>query len=139
MGVLDKIDHIGIAVPSLQEGLAVYRDRLGMELAGIETVEEQKVRVAILKVGGTRIELLEATADDSPIAKFLSGGGRGVHHIAYRVADLDEALRRCEANGLKAIPGTRRSGAGGTQVVFLHPKSTVGLLTELTTGMADGE
>jgi methylmalonyl-CoA/ethylmalonyl-CoA epimerase len=136
--ILKEIDHIGIAVEDLEQAVAVYRDQMGMKYERGETVEEQKVKVAVLSVGGIHIELLQATSDDSPIAKFLSRGNKGVHHICYRVDDMDRAIAFCRERGLEVLEGSRRTGAGGAEVAFLHPRSTAGVLTELTTG-ARGE
>lgn len=126
-----KINHIGIAVNSLESSIPFYRDTLGMTYEGDEVVAEQKVKVAFLAVGESRIELLEPTADDSPVAKFLAKNGEGVHHIAYEVADLDAALLELKSAGVRLIDETPRSGAHGTSIAFLHPKATGGVLTEL--------
>ena len=126
-----KINHIGIAVNSIEASIAFYRDTLGMVFEGDEVVAEQKVKVAFLAVGASRIELLEPTADDSPVAKFLAKNGEGVHHIAYEVADLGAALADLKRDGVRLIDETPRSGAHGTSIAFLHPKATGGVLTEL--------
>ena len=126
-----KINHIGIAVNSIEASLPFYRDTLGMEFEGDEVVAEQKVKVAFLAVGESRIELLEPTAEDSPVAKFLAKNGEGVHHVAYEVADLDAALAALEGEGVRLIDTKPRSGAHGTSIAFLHPKATGGVLTEL--------
>jgi methylmalonyl-CoA/ethylmalonyl-CoA epimerase len=126
-----KINHIGIAVNSIAASLPFYRDALGMVFEGDETVAEQKVKVAFLAVGESRIELLEPTDEDSPVAKFLIKNGEGVHHIAYEVADLAIALADLEREGVRLIDTTPRSGAHGTAIAFLHPKATGGVLTEL--------
>ena len=127
----NKINHIGIAVKNLEASLPFYRDTLGMTFEGDEVVAEQKVKVAFLAVGDSRIELLEPTADDSPVAKFLEKNGEGVHHIAYEVADLTLALAELKRDGVRLIDETPRSGAHGTSIAFLHPKATGGVLTEL--------
>jgi len=129
--MLRKISHIGIAVKSLDMSIPFYRDVLGMEFEGTEVVAEQKVKVAFLVVGESRIELLEATTDDSPVAKFLEKNGEGVHHIAYEVADLSAELARLKADGVRLIDEAPRGGAHGAQIAFLHPKATGGVLTEL--------
>lgn len=129
--MINSIDHLGIAVDDLENNLRLYRDLLGAEYAGEEVVKDQGVKVAILKIGGVKIELLQPLSDNSPIARFLAKGGRGIHHIAYRVDDLEAALKRCADNGLKLIDKTPRRGAGGARIAFLHPKSTGGVLTEL--------
>ena len=126
-----KINHIGIAVNSLEASLPFYRDTLGMTYEGDEVVAEQKVKVAFLAIGESRIELLEPTADDSPVAKFLAKNGEGVHHIAYEVADLEAALAEMKREGVRLIDETPRGGAHGTAIAFLHPKATGGVLTEL--------
>ena len=126
-----KINHIGIAVNNIEASLPFYRDTLGMTFEGDEVVAEQKVKVAFLAVGESRIELLEPTADDSPVAKFLTKNGEGVHHIAYEVADLKAALADLRRDGVRLIDETPRRGAHGTSIAFLHPKATGGVLTEL--------
>lgn len=126
-----KINHIGIAVNNIEASLPFYRDTLGMTFEGDEVVAEQKVKVAFLAVGESRIELLEPTADDSPVAKFLEKNGEGVHHIAYEVVDLSAALADLKRDGVRLIDETPRRGAHGTSIAFLHPKATGGVLTEL--------
>lgn len=126
-----KLDHIGIAVRSLEQALQFYRDKLGLTLAGIETIPAEKVRVAMLALGETRLELLEATAADSPIARFLEQRGEGIHHIAIAVARLDSHLRQLEAAGVRVLPGKADTGASGYRYAFLHPSSCGGVLVEL--------
>ena len=126
-----KINHIGIAVNNLEASLPFYRDTLGMTYEGDEVVAEQKVKVVFLAVGESRIELLEPTDDNSPVAKFLAKNGEGVHHIAYEVADLEAALADLRRDGVRLIDETPRRGAHGTSIAFLHPKATGGVLTEL--------
>ena len=126
-----KINHIGIAVKNIETSTPFYRDALGMEFEGTEEVAEQKVRVAFFAVGESRIELLEPTADDSPVAKFLEKTGEGIHHLAYEVADLSAELARLKDEGVRLIDETPRRGAHGTLIAFLHPKGTGGVLTEL--------
>ncbi|MCD6235174.1 MAG: methylmalonyl-CoA epimerase [Candidatus Marinimicrobia bacterium] len=126
------ISHIGIAVRSLDEQIPYYKDVLGLSLLGTETVEDQGVKVAMFQVGDTRIELLEPLSEESPVAKFLEKKGEGVHHIAYAVDACDEALRTAEEKGIRLIDKNPRKGAGGHLIGFLHPKSTFGVLTELT-------
>ncbi|MBC7341217.1 MAG: methylmalonyl-CoA epimerase [Clostridia bacterium] len=126
-----KIDHIGIAVQNMEEALATYR-ALGLEASGSEIVPEQKVKVAFLPIGDTRIELLEATAPDSPIAKFIETRGQGVQHIALRVENLENWLEYLKGQGFRLIDEAPRYGAGGARVAFLHPKSTHGTLVELS-------
>jgi len=126
-----KLDHIGIAVRSLDAALRFYRDNLGMALAGIEEVPAEKVRVAMIPLGDTRLELLEATAADSAIARFLEKRGEGIHHIALEVKELDASLQRLEASGVRVLPGKGEYGAGGHRYAFLHPSSCNGVLVEL--------
>lgn len=126
-----KIEHIGIATNGLDEALKFWRDALGLEVKDIETVEDQKVRVAMLPVGEPRIELLEATSEDSPITKFLQKRGPGIHHIAVRVDDIRATLTRLKAEGARLIDESPRTGAGGCLVAFVHPASTNGVLLEL--------
>ncbi|MCQ1530573.1 methylmalonyl-CoA epimerase [Lutispora saccharofermentans] len=129
--MVKKVDHIGIAVNNLEESVNFYEDILGLKLQGVETVEEQKVKVAFLPVGDTEIELLEATTPDSPIAKFIENKGQGVQHIAFRVDDLEKALEEMKKLGIRLIDEKPRYGAGGARIAFLHPKSTNGVLVEL--------
>ena len=129
---ISKIEHIGIAVPSIVEALPYYENVLGFTCYNIETVVEQKVKTAFLKVGETKIELLEPTSPDSTIAKFLETRGQGIHHIAYAVEDgVKEALAECEAKEVRTIDKVPRNGAEGLNIAFLHPKATQGVLTEL--------
>jgi methylmalonyl-CoA/ethylmalonyl-CoA epimerase len=132
--MLQKINHIGIAVQSIEATLPFYRDQLGMTFLGAEEVAEQKVRVAMLAVGESKIELLEPTADDSPVAKFLEKSGPGIHHIAYEVEDIEAAIAHLTASGARMIDQAPRAGAHGTRIAFVHPKSSGGVLTELCQG-----
>ena len=129
--MLQKINHIGIAVQSLNETLPFYRDGLKMPLCGIEEVADQKVRVAMLGIGESKIELLEPTSPDSPIAKFLDKNGPGIHHIAYEVDDVSQAIEQMIAEGARMVDQVPRDGAHGTRIAFVHPKSSHGVLTEL--------
>lgn len=129
-----KINHIGIAVKSIETAFPLYRDALGMTFEGTEEVAEQKVRVAFFAVGESRVELLEPTSPDSPVAKFIEKNGEGIHHIAYEVEDLPAALANLNARGIRLIDETPRRGAHGTRIAFLHPKATGGVLTELCQG-----
>ncbi len=129
--MLTKISHIGIAVTSLDANIPFYRDNLGMEFAGIEEVAEQKVRVAMFQVGESKIELLEPTSEDSPVARFIEKSGPGIHHIAYEVADIEAAIATLRAEGARMIDEKPRNGAHGTRIAFIHPKSSNGVLTEL--------
>ena len=126
-----KIDHIGIATRGIDEAAKFYRDVLGLEVAETEEVPEQKVRVAMLPIGESRIELLEATSDDSPISRFLEKRGPGIHHIAVRVDDIQAALTDLKQKGARLIDQEPRRGAGGCLVAFVHPSSTGGVLLEL--------
>ncbi|AAR36693.1 methylmalonyl-CoA epimerase [Geobacter sulfurreducens] len=129
--MLSKINHIGIAVTSLDAAVPFYRDNLGMAFTGTEEVAEQKVRVAFFQIGETKIELLEPTAEDSPIAKFLEKNGNGIHHIAYEVDDIEAAIAKLVADGARMIDSSPRNGAHGARIAFVHPKSSGGVLTEL--------
>jgi methylmalonyl-CoA/ethylmalonyl-CoA epimerase len=128
---VEKIDHIGIAVESIEECLPYYRDTLGLEYLGSEEVEEQKVRVAFLGIGESRIELLEPTSIDSPIAKFLDKRGGGIHHIALLVDDIGEVLNRHHKHGKALINEEPRIGAHDMKIAFVHPKTTGKVLVEL--------
>lgn len=129
-----RIDHIGIAVPDLETALAPYVEGLGIQVAHREEVATQKVRVAMMPVGETNIELLEPTSEDSPIAKFIEGRGPGIHHIAIAVDDIEAAMDRMNAAGVRMIDTEPRPGAGGTKVAFAHPKAFGGVLVELVEG-----
>ena len=124
------IEHIGIAVNSLEESIPYYEKVLGLECYSVEEVSEQKVKTAFFKVGQTKIELLEPTSDDSPIAKFIAKKGPGVHHVAFAVNNLEEQLEKVEKRGVQLIDKQARKGAEGLDIAFLHPKSTFGVLTE---------
>lgn len=129
--MLKKINHIGIAVNSIEEAIPFYRDNLGMAFGGIEEVAEQKVKVAFFSVGESKIELLEPTSAESPVAKFLEKNGPGMHHVAYEVQDLQAELASLEKQGVRLIDSKPRLGAHGTLIAFVHPKSSNGVLTEL--------
>lgn len=129
--MLDKIDHVGIAVRDLEAALKVYRDCLGLTMTGVEEVAEQKVKVAFLPVGESKVELLQSTDPDGPVAKFIESRGEGVQHIAFRVKNLEEKLAALKAQGVRLIDEKPRYGAGGARIAFLHPKSTGGVLVEL--------
>lgn len=126
-----KIEHIGIATHGIEESLRFWRDALGLSVVETEEVDEQGVRVAMLPVGGTRIELLEATRADSPIAKFLEKRGAGIHHIAVRVDDIHATLLRLKESGARLIDEEPRRGAGDCLIAFIHPSSANGVLVEL--------
>lgn len=127
-----KIDHLGIAVKEIAEARRLFQDILGLELNHIETVEEQKVTTARLLIGDTSIELLESTSADSPVAKFIEKRDEGIHHLAIQVDDLETALSELKTNGIKLIDQNPRKGASGSRIAFLHPKSTFGILIELS-------
>lgn len=126
-----RVDHIGIAINNIDEAKQLYHDLLGLDHAGSETVAEQKVTTAFFPVGDTEVELLESTAPDGPVAKFIEKKGEGVHHIAFRVDNVEAALEELKAKGVKLIDEKPRKGAGGAKIAFLHPKSTHGVLVEL--------
>ena len=126
-----KIDHLGIAVRSIEDSLAFYRDALGLELKGAETVEDQGVNVALLPVGESRIELLEPVSADTPVGRFIAKRGEGLHHICYEVEDLASKLEELRSRGVRVLDGYPRPGAEGNLVAFLHPASANGVLVEL--------
>ncbi|MBK5252552.1 MAG: methylmalonyl-CoA epimerase [Peptostreptococcaceae bacterium] len=126
-----KIDHIGIAVKDLEKALEFY-EALGMKAEGTEVVEEQKVRVAFLPTGDSEIELLESTSPDGPIAKHIEKKGEGIQHLALRVENIEEAIADLMEKGVRMIDEKPRYGAGGAKIAFVHPKSTNGILLELT-------
>jgi len=126
-----KIDHIGIATSGIEQALRFWEDALGLENVHSETVADQKVRVAMLPLGETRIELLEPTSDDSPISKFIEKRGGGIHHIAFEVDDIYAALDKLKSHGARLIDEVPRAGAGGCLIAFVHPSSANGVLLEL--------
>ena len=128
--MLKKIDHIGIAVTSLEEAIPFYEKALGLKCEHIEEVASQKVKTAFFAVGEVHIELLEPTASDSPVAKFLEKNGSGVHHVAFGTDDVPDQLKQAKEAGCRMINESPIDGAGGKQIAFLHPKSTFGVLTE---------
>lgn len=129
--MVDKIDHIGIAVSNLDEALEFYENTLGIKCVSREEVVAQKVKVAFLPIGGTEIELLESTDKDGAISKFIEKRGEGVQHIAYRVDNIEEAIEECKRKEIRLIDEKPKYGAGGAKIAFLHPKSTFGVLIEL--------
>ncbi len=126
------IDHIGIAVNSIDKSLAFWETTLGVKCTGVETVADQKVKTAFLPIKESEVELLEATDPESPIAKFIEKKGEGIHHLAIRVDDLAGALAELKAKGVRLIDETPRKGAGGALIAFIHPKATGGILLELS-------
>jgi len=128
--MITKIDHLGVAVRSIEATSKYYESALGLKCENIEEVASQKVRTAFFTVGDTHIELLEPTADDSPVAKFLEKNGEGIHHIAFATDDVSAQLGQASEAGVRLIHEVPIDGAGGKLVAFLHPKSTFGVLTE---------
>ena len=128
---ITRVDHIGIAVKSIAESLKVY-EAMGLKSVGVEEVAEQKVRVSFFPVGDSEIELLESTSPDGPIAKYIEKNGEGIQHVALRVDDLEAALAELKSRGVRLIDEKPRYGAGGAKIAFVHPKSTGGILLELS-------
>jgi len=126
-----KIEHIGIAVKNLTEAISYYENILGLKCYAIEEVSDQKVKTAFFMVGETKIELLEATSDDSPVAKFIEKKGEGIHHLAFALNGLNSILPELESKGIQLIDKQPRKGAEEMNIAFLHPKSTFGVLIEL--------
>jgi methylmalonyl-CoA/ethylmalonyl-CoA epimerase len=135
--VFGLIDHIGVATDDLDASIALYRDSFEMPLAHRETVEEQGVEAVLLDVGDCHVELLRPLASDTPVGKFLERKGPGLHHVAYRVDDIDATLERLSAAGIELIDSEARTGIRGSRVAFLHPRSTGGVLTEIVEPAAD--
>jgi methylmalonyl-CoA/ethylmalonyl-CoA epimerase len=129
--MIKKVDHIGIAVRSIEESLKFYVDILHLQLEGIEEVESEKVKVAFIKAGETKLELLEPISSDSPVAKYIEKKGEGIHHVALGVNSIEERIQYMKENGIRMIHDTSKPGAGGAQIAFMHPKSTGSVLIEL--------
>lgn len=127
---LTHIEHIGIAVNSIEESLEYYEGVLGLKCYAIEEVKDQKVRTAFLRIGQTKIELLESTDPEGPVGKFIEKKGEGVHHLAFAVNNIELALEEASEKGIRLIDKEPRKGAEGLEIAFLHPKSTKGVLTE---------
>ncbi len=127
---LTHIEHIGIAVKSLEESIPFYEKVLGLKCYAIEEVKDQKVKTAFFKIGDTKLELLESTDPDGPIGRFIERKGQGLHHIAFAVRGIDSALEEAEQKGVQLIDKKPRKGAEGLDIAFLHPRSTFGVLTE---------
>lgn len=125
------IEHLGIAVNSIEEALPFYENILGLKCYAVEEVADQKVKTAFLKVGQTKIELLESTDPEGAVGKFIEKKGEGIHHLAFAVEGLADALKEAEEKGIRLIDANPRKGAEGLNIAFLHPKSTIGVLTEL--------
>ncbi len=126
-----KIDHLGIAVSSIDAKKNFWTDILGLTLEGTETIHEQKVTTAFLPVGESEVELLESTSEDGPVAKHIEKRGEGIQHVAFRVENIEDALAELKAKGIALIDQVPRIGAGGAKIAFLHPKATSGVLVEL--------
>ena len=129
--MIEKIDHIGIAVKSIKETSELLSNILGLKVVGEEIVEEQKVKVAFLPLGDSELELLESTSPEGPIARFIEKKGEGIQHIAFRVNNIEEVLEKLKKEGVRLIDEKPRYGAGGAKIAFLHPKDTNGMLVEL--------
>lgn len=127
---LTHIEHIGIAVKSLEEAIPYYENVLGLKCYKIEEVSDQKVKTAFFRIGETKIELLESTAPEGPVAQFIEKRGEGIHHIAFATRSVKDCLAKAEAEGIRLIDKAPRKGAEGLNIAFLHPKSTMGVLTE---------
>jgi methylmalonyl-CoA/ethylmalonyl-CoA epimerase len=127
---LSHIEHIGIAVNSIEEAKSYFEDVLGLKCYAVEEVTDQKVKTAFFQIGQTKLELLEATSPESPVAKFIEKRGQGIHHLAFAVDNVNEALQSVAAKGITLIDNQARKGAEGLNIGFLHPKSTLGILTE---------
>ena len=128
---ISHIEHIGIAVNSLEEAIPFYENMLGLKCYAVEEVADQKVKTAFFMVGETKIELLESTEPEGPIGKFIEKKGQGIHHLAFAADDVDESLSELEEKGVRLIDKKARKGAEGLNIGFLHPKSTMGVLTEI--------
>ena len=128
---LSHIEHIGIAVNSIEEAKTYFEDVLGLKCYAVEEVTDQKVKTAFFKISETKIELLEATSEESPVAKFIAKKGQGIHHIAFAADDVNASLKEAEEKGIRLIDKQARKGAENLQIGFLHPKSTFSVLTEI--------
>jgi methylmalonyl-CoA/ethylmalonyl-CoA epimerase len=128
---IKQIDHIGIAVKNIEQAGKFYRDILGLEIEGTENVADQKVNVAFLPITDSELELLESTDPEGPVSKFIDSRGEGIQHIAFRVENIDEALKELKSKGIRLIDEEPRLGAGGARIAFIHPKESGGVLVEL--------
>lgn len=137
--MLSRIDHLGVAVADLDAAIALYAQHLSLPIDHREVIEEQGVEAVALTVGESRVELLRPLRPDTPIGRFLAEHGPGLHHVAYAVEDIDAALARLKAEGVRLVDEVARRGLGGTRIAFVHPKATMGLLTELVEPPADPE
>ncbi len=136
--MLQKINHIGIAVRDIDEATKFYVENLGLKVGGIEEVPDQKVKVAFVPIGEVRLEFVMPTSSDSPVAKHLEKSGPGIHHIAYQVQDVAAEIARLKAEGVRLVDETPRTGAHKTRIAFLHPKASGGILTELVQETSHG-
>ncbi|MBB4825658.1 methylmalonyl-CoA/ethylmalonyl-CoA epimerase [Sporosarcina luteola] len=136
---MKKVDHIGIAVRSMEEALDYYIHTVGLELLGIEEVPSQQVKVAFLDAGNIKLELLEPTNEDSAVAKFISKRGEGIHHVAFGVSDIRSRMAELKEKGVQLLSENPKPGAGGAEVAFLHPKSSFGVLYELCDKSGKGD
>ena len=130
--MIKRVDHIAVAVPNVEEAARFYEEALGLKLGGVEVVEGMDTKVGFFQIGETRIELVEPTKEETALAKFLATKGPGIHHICFEVEDVAEALKSCKEKGARLVDEVPRAGAHGTKVGFLHPKSTGGVLIELS-------
>jgi len=128
---IKHIDHIGIAVKSIEEGGKFFTEMLGLKLQKVEIIEDQKVKTGFFPITDSELELLESTAPDGPVAKYIASRGEGVQHIAFRVENIDEALKELKEKGVRLIDQEPRKGAGGARIAFIHPKESHGVLVEL--------
>ncbi|MCG3089007.1 methylmalonyl-CoA epimerase [Sporosarcina cyprini] len=136
---MKKVDHIGIAVRSMDEALDYYIHTLGLELLGIEEVPSQQVKVAFLDAGNIKIELLEPTGEDGAVAKYISKRGEGIHHVAFGVSDIRSRMAELKEKGVQLLSEEPKPGAGGAEVAFMHPKSSLGVLYELCDKSGKGD
>jgi len=130
--LIKKINHVGIAVSSMNESLKLYSEILGLKVTGVETIEEQKVKSAMIPIGESRIELMESTDPEGPVGKFIAKRGEGIHHISLEVDDIEKELAKLNKAGIELIDKKPRVGADGKKIAFVHPKSTHGVLLELS-------
>lgn len=137
--MIKKVDHIGIAVRSLEEALPFYTEVLGLEVQAIEEVDSEKVKVAFIQVGETKLELLEPTSPDSPIAQAIEKRGEGIHHVALGVDSIEDRIKEMQEKGIQMLQDKAKTGAGGALVAFMHPKSTGRVLYELCEKRIKGE
>ncbi|WP_099360643.1 methylmalonyl-CoA epimerase [Fredinandcohnia onubensis] len=137
--MIKKIDHIGIAVSSIENSLPFYTNILNLQLEGIEEVESENVKIAFIKIGESKLELLEPLSPESPIAKFIEKRGEGIHHIALGVSSIEARIQDMKENGIRMLSDESKLGAGGAKIAFMHPKSTGSVLYELCEKPSKGE